>query len=243
MPLMFALNRAGDKLAAPASRAARPAAETAAPAADAALPLHPLTAALMKTPRTGLTSITGTDGEVLIQIDWNEGRYGSTDPLAALWNRCASESGVVLRQEQSIPAAAASRSLAELLLQAASHITVDGSARLLPPLRPDQHFRMTRWPDAAVLRESADFVRLCGMLSRRTLTLREVVATSRLAEARVMAFFNLMSLLGLLRQEAAPAHAAGSGGKRNAGMSAQLVSMIRRCLHVGSAPASTVRPS
>lgn len=64
-----------------------------------------------------------------------------------------------------------------------------------------EQYRLNRWPPQAVLRDSKDRLRLANLISRKSLSVEQLVQSSGIATAEVQAFLTVLQSFGIVNVE------------------------------------------
>jgi hypothetical protein len=108
--------------------------------------------------------------------------------------------------------------------------------QLLPRVRADQAYRLTRFPDFCLIGRRSSDIKLTALLTHKSMTPNELVAETRFSEARVFGFINACALSGLLEvvEPSTQAVAAPTQAQNEALSANGMFQRIRRALEIGS---------
>lgn len=108
--------------------------------------------------------------------------------------------------------------------------------QLLPRLRANQPYRLTRFPDFCLIGRRSSDVKATALLTHKSMTPNELVAETGFSDARVFGFINACALSGLLEvvQPAEQVVSAQAKVEGDAPPASGMFQRIRRALEIGA---------
>lgn len=107
--------------------------------------------------------------------------------------------------------------------------------QLLPRLRADQSYRLTRFPDFCLIGRRSSDIKATALLTHKSMTPKELIAETGFSEARVFGFINACALSGLLEVvEPTTAASAPTKASAQAHPATGMFQRIRRVLEIGA---------
>jgi len=107
--------------------------------------------------------------------------------------------------------------------------------QLLPRLRRDQSYRLTRFPDFCLIGRRSSDIKSTALLTHKSLTPNELVAVTGFSEARVFGFINACALSGLLEEVQPSVQVSALAKSQDKALPANgMFQRIRRALELGA---------
>lgn len=105
--------------------------------------------------------------------------------------------------------------------------------QLLPRLRRDQSYRLTRFPDFCLIGRRSSDIKSTALLTHKSMTPDQLISETGFSEARVFGFINACALSGLLEEVQPSVQAAAQDQSK--GLPANgMFQRIRRALEIGA---------